>query len=132
MMTRVMTVETGGQMFGIPLDAVVETVRVARENIAGIGAGRATVLRERTIPIVELAGVLGVSREKPEEAEASIVVTTFGGQLGGIQVERLGERMEVMLEPLEGLLLGAPGIAGTSLLGDGRVLLVLDIAELLQ
>jgi two-component system chemotaxis sensor kinase CheA len=132
MMTRVMTVETGGQMFGIPLDAVVETVRVARENIAGIGAGRATVLRERTIPIVELAGVLGVSREKPEEAEAIIVVTTFGGQLGGIQVERLGERMEVMLEPLEGLLLGAPGIAGTSLLGDGRVLLVLDIAELLQ
>jgi two-component system chemotaxis sensor kinase CheA len=40
--------------------------------------------------------------------------------------------MDVMLQPLEGLLTGTPGIAGTTLLGDGRVLLVLDIAEILQ
>jgi two-component system chemotaxis sensor kinase CheA len=40
--------------------------------------------------------------------------------------------MEVMLAPLEGLLSATPGIAGTTLLGDGRVLLVLDIGELLQ
>jgi two-component system chemotaxis sensor kinase CheA len=40
--------------------------------------------------------------------------------------------MEVILKPLDGLLSGMPGIAGTTLLGDGRILLVLDIAEMLQ
>jgi two-component system, chemotaxis family, sensor kinase CheA len=132
MMTHVMTVEAGDQMFGIPLDVVVETVRVAKETITGVGAGRATVLRDRTIPVFDLARLLGVSRETSAEAEPIIVVVAFAGQLGGIQVERLGERMEGMLAPLEGLLSGTPGIAGTTLLGDGRVLLVLDIGELLQ
>ena len=47
-------------------------------------------------------------------------------------VDALGERMEVMLKPLDGLLAGMPGIAGSTLLGDGSVLLVLDLAEVLQ
>ena len=132
MMTHVMTVEAGGQMFGIPLDAVVETVRVAKEAVMGVGVAQAIVLRERTLPVVDLARTLGVGLERPDEAEAIVVIVAFAGQLGGIQVERLGERMEVMLAPLEGLLSGTPGIAGTTLLGDGRVLLVLDIGELLQ
>jgi two-component system chemotaxis sensor kinase CheA len=40
--------------------------------------------------------------------------------------------MEVILKPLDGLLSGTSGIAGTTLLGDGRILLVLDIGEMLQ
>ncbi len=59
-------------------------------------------------------------------------ITTVAGQLGGLRVDRIGERLEVILKPLDGLLSGMPGITGTTLLGDGRVLLVLDIGELLQ
>jgi two-component system, chemotaxis family, sensor kinase CheA len=132
MMTHVMTVEAGGQMFGIPLDAVVETVRVSEDAMAAVGAARAIVLRNRTIPVLELAGVLGVNHETREDSDTLIVITSVAGQLGGIQVDRLGERMEVILEPLAGLLSGTPGITGTTLLGDGRVLLVLDIGELLR
>jgi two-component system chemotaxis sensor kinase CheA len=132
MMTNVMTVEAGGQMFGIPLDVVVETVRVGRDAIAGIGAARAMVLRNQTVPVFELAGLLGVERESSAEIEAIVVVTASAGQLGAFQVDRIGGRMEVMLAPLEGLLSGMSGLAGTTLLGDGRVLLVLDIGELLQ
>ena len=132
MMTHVMTVEAGEQLFGIPLDAVVETVRIATEAVKSVGVAQATVLRDRTIPVIDLARTLGVSLERPAETEAIIVVVAFAGQLGGIQVGRLCDRMEVMLAPLEGLLSGTPGIAGTTLLGDGRVLLVLDIGELLQ
>jgi two-component system chemotaxis sensor kinase CheA len=46
-------------------------------------------------------------------------------------VDRLGERMHVMLKPMDGLLAGTPGVAGATLLGDGRVLIVLDLQELL-
>jgi two-component system, chemotaxis family, sensor kinase CheA len=132
MMTHVMTVEAGDQVFGIPLDVVVETVRIAKKAVMRVGVAPAIVLRDRTIPVFDLARTLGVSLERPADTEAIIVVVAFAGQVGGIQVDRLGERMEVMLAPLEGLLSATPGIAGTTLLGDGRVLLVLDIGELLQ
>ena len=132
MMTHVMTVEAGGQLFGVPLDAVVETVRVPREAIAAVGAAHAIVLRNRTVPVLQLANVLGVREETRNVADALIVVTTVAGQLYGIHVDRLGERMAVILKPLEGLLADTPGITGTTLMGDGRVLLVLDIGELLQ
>ena len=48
------------------------------------------------------------------------------------QVDKLGERTAVMLKPLGGLLAGLSGIAGYTLLGDGSVLLVLDLEELLR
>ena len=60
------------------------------------------------------------------------MIARIDGDLGALQVDRIGERMEIMLKPLDGLLSGLPGIAGSTLLGDGSVLLVLDLAELLQ
>jgi len=132
MMTRVLTVESGGQMFGIPLDAIVETVRLDLDSIVPVGAAKAVVLRNKTIPLVELAGALNIQRNVSNETEATVVVARMEGQLGALRVDRLGEQMEVILKPLDGLLSGTQGVVGSTLLGDGSVLLVLDIAELLQ
>ena len=132
MVTSVMTVEVSGQMFGMPLDAVVETLRVPRERIQAIGSAGAFVLRDRTIPLVDLAQILGARREAAAGSDALVVVASVGGQLGAVEVDRLGERMDVILKPIEGLLAGAVGVAGTTLTGDGRVLLVLDLQELLM
>ena len=68
MMTQVMTVEAAGQVFGVPLDAVIETVRVSRDAIAPVGAARALVLRNRTVPVIDLARALG--RESPPRPPA--------------------------------------------------------------
>lgn len=131
MMTRVMTVLAGGQAFGIPLDAVLETVRIPREAIARIGAAHAFVLRDRTIPLFHLGGTLQGTDPARAEGEATVVVVSAAGQPAGLEVDRVGERMDVMLKPMEGLLSGAFAAAGTTLLGDGRVLIVLDVEELL-
>jgi two-component system chemotaxis sensor kinase CheA len=131
MMTRVMTVEAGGQMFGIPLDAVVETVRVPRTHVRAIGGSAAFVLHNRTVPLVDLAASLGTRRTAGSQPEAIVVVTTIAGEPGGLEVDRLGERFDAVLKPVDGLLAGMAGIAGTTLLGDGRVLLVLDLQEIL-
>jgi two-component system, chemotaxis family, sensor kinase CheA len=128
MMTRVMTVEAGGQWFGIPLDAVVETVRVRRDEIRSVGQAHALVLRNRTVPLVGLATALGWAKAE-SDPDVTVVVASSGGVLGGLEVERLGARMDVMLKPPEGLLSGIPAIAGTTTLGDGQVLLVLDVKE---
>jgi two-component system, chemotaxis family, sensor kinase CheA len=130
MMTQVLTVEAAGQVFGVPLDAVIETVRVNRDAITPIGAARALVLRNRTVPVIDLARALG--RESAASAgEATVLIVAVAGQWGGLEVDRLGERLDVMLKPPEGLLAGVPGIDGTTLLGDGRVLIVLDLQQIL-
>ena len=130
MMTRVMTVEVAGQMFGLPLDNVVETTIVDRDVIVPIGSGRAFLLRDRTIPLVDLADILGIARDVSDQKAAKVVIVSAAGQIGAIEVDRLGERLDVMLKPMEGLLGGMRGVAGTTLLGDGRVLVVLDVQEI--
>ncbi len=129
MMTRVMTVEAGGQWFGIPLDAVMETIRISREEIRSIGQAQAFVSRNRTVPLIGLAAALGLGKME-QNPDPTVVVASSSGVVGGLEVDRLGARMDVMLKPTEGLLSGIPAIAGTTMLGDGQVLLVLDVKEL--
>ena len=118
-------------MFGLPLDHVVETALVPRGQISPVGKGQAFVLRDRTIPLIDLAASLGQAGKGEPSAEARIVVVTVGGQLGSLEVDRFGGRLDVMLRPMDGLLDGMPAVAGTSLLGDGGVLIVLDLQDLL-
>ncbi|GIL40870.1 chemotaxis protein CheA [Roseiterribacter gracilis] len=133
MMSRVMTVESGGQVFGIPFESILETVRIPRAQITQIGAAHAFVLRNQTVPLVDLAAALDLrGADEVRSDEANIVVTSFAGQLGAIEVDRFGERLDVMLKSMDGLLAGMGGVAGTTLLGDGRVLIVLDVQALLR
>lgn len=129
MMTKVLTVEAAGQVFGVPLDAVVETVRVTRDAIVPVGAAHALALRNRTLPVIDLGQALGKQRPAAS-GDVSVLIVSVGGQLGGLEVDRLGDRIDVMLKAPEGLLAGVPGIDGTTLLGDGRVLIVLDLREI--
>ncbi|HEX4269409.1 MAG TPA: chemotaxis protein CheA [Steroidobacteraceae bacterium] len=131
MMSHVMTVEAGGQMFGLPLEAIIETTRVPQAAISRIGAAPVVVLRNRALPVIDLASVLGVE-PRVDDAGATLVVAIANGECGAFRVDRIVERLDLILKPLEGLLAGTPGIMGTTLLGDGRVLLVLDIAEMLR
>jgi two-component system chemotaxis sensor kinase CheA len=71
-------------------------------------------------------------KRRSNSTDATVIIAAIAGQPVGLQVERVGECMEVILKPLDGLLSGTPGIAGTTVLGDGRVLLVLDILGILQ
>jgi len=132
MMTEVMTVEAGGQPFGIPLDAVVETLRIPVTDVFPVGSAHAIVVRGRTVPLVDLSQSLGAQTESPAGDSTLAVIAEIDGAVGALKVDRVGERMAIMLKPPGGLLAGLPGIAGFTVLGDGSVLLVLDLEELLR
>jgi two-component system, chemotaxis family, sensor kinase CheA len=85
MMTRLMTVEVAGQAFGVPLDNVVETTIVDRNVIVPIGSGRAFVLRDRTIPLIDLADLLGLARDVSAQDTAKVVIVSVAGQIGGLE-----------------------------------------------
>jgi two-component system, chemotaxis family, sensor kinase CheA len=132
MLTQVMTVEAGGQWFGIPLEAILEIAEIDRDRISPIGRARAFVRRGRTIPIVDLDQTLRREVWERTSPRALLIVVAIAGQFGAFEVDRIGERLEVILKPVAGLLSGMPWISGTTLLGDGSVLLVLDVVGLLS
>lgn len=128
--TRVMTLECDGRLFGVPMDAVVETVRIAADDIHRIRDQEAFVLRNAIMPLVRLRRLLTLP-EGGDEAEPAVLVVRSGGERMGLVVDDFREGMEVIVKPLEGVLANLPGYQGTALLGDGSVLLVLDLRELL-
>ena len=82
------------------------------------------------MPLIDLGASLGAASAPATGEAANLVVAEVGGHWVALEVDRVGERMDVMLKPMEGLLAGMRGVAGTTLLGDGRVLIVLDLEEL--
>ncbi len=131
-MSRIMVVEAGGQLFGISMDAVSETVRVTPDRISQIKNNLGFVLRERIVPIVSLAELMKLPEPAKEAAAARLfVVIEAAGRIAAVEVDAIRDRLDVVLKPMQGLLENARGYAGTTLLGDGQILLVLDVKEIL-
>ena len=122
----------GGQLFGISMDAVSETVRITPDRISQIKNNNGFVFRDRIVPIVALAELMKLpKRAKDATAARLLVVMEAAGRIAALEIDAIRDRLDVVLKPMQGLLAGARGYAGTTLLGDGQVLLVLDIKELL-
>ncbi|MEJ2817407.1 chemotaxis protein CheA [Caulobacter sp. CCG-8] len=128
-LTKVMVVTCGEERYGLALDTVVETVRVPTERIVPVRAGRAFQLRDAVVPLVSLGDLVGAvaSGHRPSER---VVVARARGELVGFSVDAIVDRMDATVRPMTGLLAGAPGVMGATLLADGAVLMVLDPAEL--
>lgn len=131
-MSRIMVVEAGQQVFGIPMDAVSETVRLNSDRITHIKRNDGFVLHNRVVPICSLAELMDLpAQRKPGSDMRLLVVTEASGKVAALEVDAIRERLEVVLKPMQGLLSSARGYVGTTLLGDGSVLLVLDLKEIL-
>jgi two-component system, chemotaxis family, sensor kinase CheA len=130
-MSRIMVVEAGGQVLGIPMDAVTETVRLPPDRIGQIKNNEGFVLRDRIVPICSLAELMRLPKRPTPVSDARLlVVTEMNGKITALEVDAIRDRLEAVLKPMQGLLANARGYAGTTLLGGGEVLLVLDLKEI--
>ncbi|MBH1987970.1 MAG: chemotaxis protein CheA, partial [Burkholderiales bacterium] len=131
--TNVMIIEAAGRRFGVPMDLIVETVRVHADDIHHFKQARTTVLRGRIVPLRSLHELLSLD-EPPhlnEEGEHAVLVVRFGGENVGLLVDQFHGATDIILKPLEGVLAGLTGFAGTALMGDGSVLMILNPKELM-
>ena len=121
-------VRSGAQRFAVPQVAVLELVRVgpeANQRVERINGSPVLRLRERLLPIVTLAGILG----QPDEAEAEsgfVVVAQVGRQRFGILVDEVFHTEEIVVKPMSTKLRHIPLFAGNTILGDGAVVLIVD------
>jgi two-component system chemotaxis sensor kinase CheA len=130
--SRIMIVECAGQAFGIPMDHVVETVRLTPDRIREIKNNEGFVLRDRVVPICSLAELMNLPRPTGDRRESRLVmVADTGSKVAAVEIDAIRDRLDVVLKPMQGVLANAHGYAGTTLLGDGAVLLVVDLKEVL-
>jgi two-component system chemotaxis sensor kinase CheA len=130
--TNVMIIESNRQIFGVPMDMVVETVRVPRSEIHAIKNHQTAVLRGRVVPLRSLNSLLATNEEQRanEEDELATLVVRLHGEHVGIVVDDFREVADIILKPMGGILGGLSGYTGSALLGDGSVLMVLNLKEL--
>ncbi len=130
--TNVMMIEAGGRRFGVPMDLIVETVRVNVEDIHAFKQARTTVLRNRIVPLRSLHGLLSLGQEPIQntDREVAVLVIRDGSENVGLIVDDFDGTSDIILKPLEGVLSGHTGFAGTALMGDGSVLMILNPKEL--
>ena len=130
--TNVMMIEAGGRRFGVPMDLIVETVRVPADSIHHFKQSRTTVLRGRIVPLRALHELLALDA-KPRantDGELAVLVVRLGQDNVGLLVDDFDGTSDIILKPLEGVLAGMTGFAGTALMGDGSVLMILNPKEL--
>jgi len=128
-----MVVREKEEIMVVPLSSVVEVLRVHCEDIYTINGNEVIKVRDRVLPLIAVNKLL-YNKEVEEEDKVFqfIVVVGIAEKEFGIKVDEMIGQKEVVIKSLGNYLGNIPGIAGSSIMGDGRVVMILDIAELLN
>ncbi|WP_372620076.1 chemotaxis protein CheW [Falsiroseomonas sp.] len=128
-----LVVEVSGERFAIPQIGVLELVRVGGASgaqVERIKDAAVLRLRDRLLPLVGLAKVLGLEEEsgdaRPENDIGFVVVTQVGASLFGIIVDRVHDTEEIVVKPVPPILRHIGVFSGNTILGDGSVIMILD------
>ena len=125
---RTLMLGCGGQVYAVPLHSVVEIVRFKEELVKDVGSYKSFMLRDEVLPLFSLNQLLGI----PDNDKKSFVaIVKVGERLIAISVAELFGEEEIVIKSLGELLSDIPGIAGATIAGDGRVVLILDFNSLL-
>jgi two-component system chemotaxis sensor kinase CheA len=134
-----MVVESGGERFVIPQVSLVELVRLeeeqARERIERIHGAPVCRLRGKLLPLVHLNRILSLSPEGETGGTGevtSIVVLQAEDRQFGLVVDGIRDTQEIVVKPLGKQLKGVAAYSGATVMGDGRVVLILDVPGIAQ
>ena len=118
----------GEEIYVVPIVSIVETIQVRKEQVNSI-ASRAEVfrLRDDYLPIVRLYELFGIRPDYTELLDGLLMIVEADGKRVGLFVDELMSQQQVVIKSLESNFRPVGGLAGATMLGDGRVALILDI-----
>jgi len=130
---RAVLVEVGDQTFAVPLTGVLEIIRLVPDQAKTILGRGVLHWRNQVVPLVSLKEALDVpSSENEDDRGAFVLLVGEAERRIGLVAERLVGEQELVVKPIEDALTRSPGIAGASILGNGRVVLILHTRGLLD
>ncbi|HEX6738232.1 MAG TPA: chemotaxis protein CheW, partial [Vicinamibacteria bacterium] len=128
-------VEVSGRVYAVPLGTVVESLRFDPADIHTINGRDTLRIRDRIVPLIRLGEFFGLSGDGAGSGRHYAVILGRGEKRLGLVVDRLRGQQEVVIKALDTAVAGAEAataLAGATIMGDGRVVLILDVAALFE
>jgi two-component system chemotaxis sensor kinase CheA len=129
---QALLVRVGHEIFTIPLSAVEETIRINENAISIIDGVEVIHLRNTTLSLLRLTEIFGSKSTTQDLNRPYVVVVNTGMKRVGLVVDMLIGQEETVIKPLADYLQESSGFSGATILGDGRISLILDIYELVN
>jgi two-component system chemotaxis sensor kinase CheA len=134
---RGLEVEAARNRYYIPLEAIIETLRIPTDSIFKYRGKEMTVIRDQLIPVYSLAAQLGLETgngdmrdlRRTQKNEALVLLDVKGQKLG-LTVDNYYNETEYVIKPLTGTIANIEGISGAMITGEGKVNLILDLMRL--
>jgi two-component system chemotaxis sensor kinase CheA len=126
-----MVIKVGGQTYVLPMSAIVECLRPSRSDIHNLLGGRGMLrLRGNLVPLVHLCDLLDLGLPTDSDERVVIIADAGDGTRFGLIVDELCGHQQVVVKSMEESYGTVPGVGGATILGNGRVALILDVEKL--
>jgi two-component system, chemotaxis family, sensor kinase CheA len=127
-----MSVGVGGECYILPLASVLESFQVQADTVKTIGgSGQVVQARGEYLPVVDLQRVFDVPRHRDQDnTQPIMVVVEAEGQRAALRVDELLGQQQVVVKNLEANYRRVSDVSGATIMGDGRVALILDVGAL--
>ncbi|NOX18495.1 MAG: chemotaxis protein CheA [Chlorobi bacterium] len=127
-------VEIAGETIVVPLSSVIEVVRIEKEQIYSVNQTDCIKLRDTVHPLIDIDKALYKKTGKSDEQKDSqyIVIIGVAEKRFGLKVDGLIGQKEVVIKSLGNYLGDIDGIAGSTIMGDGKVIMIADVSELVH
>jgi two-component system chemotaxis sensor kinase CheA len=121
----------GDEVYLLPLVSIVESIRPTPEAVRTVfGRAEAVIVRGEAVPVMRLHELFGVRPRTEDLSQALVVIVEHEGRLAALGVDELLGQQQVVIKGLEQNFQKVDGVAGATILGDGRVALILDVPGL--
>ncbi len=127
-----MIVRVQSEYYVIPLNNILEVVRLHVEDIYSVNNREVINVRDEVIPLVSIQEMLYGTKEETENIWQYIIVVGIAESKYGIKVDETIGQKEIVIKSLGSYLGNVPGIAGSTIMGDGSVVMIIDLAEMLN
>ncbi|MDD2608182.1 MAG: chemotaxis protein CheW [Giesbergeria sp.] len=128
-----MSVGVGDEVYILPLSSVVESFQVNRDDVSTVAQGAQLVkVRDEYMPVIALERTFQVPRDNQEKTSTIMVVVEADGSRVALLVDELLGQHQVVVKNLESNYRKVPNVSGATILGDGKVALILDIGGLVR
>jgi two-component system chemotaxis sensor kinase CheA len=125
-----LSVAVGAEKFIIPLNSIIESLQPKPEQLRSMNGRQLVTVRGDYLPILRLHELFDIATEVRDPERGILVLVDLDGEKGALLVDALLDEQQVVVKSLETNYRKVEGSAGATILGDGRVALILDVTEL--
>lgn len=123
-------VQVADQKFAIPFTVIQRAVLVPLKDVKSLGDQDIAVIEDTDVPLIKMEKLLGLNSIKKDNKNLILVLVRHGSEIAGLVVDKLINQQEIIIKPLPASIKNIKGFTGSTILGDGQTILILDVSNI--